>query len=65
MVDNKTFDEKYLKIIEEMKNDLNSKGLTMIEFIDGDFWRFHLGKCSKSTIAKIKREQKKYQDSKH
>lgn len=57
----KTFDEKFLPIIQKMKRDLESKGLTMIEFIDDDFYRFHLGKIGKSAQAKIKREQKKYQ----
>ena len=30
----KTFDEKFLPVIQKMKKDLESKGLTMIEFID-------------------------------
>ncbi len=60
----KTFDEKYLSIIQEMKRYLEKTGLTMIEFIDDDFYKFHLGKIGKSTQAKMKREQKKY-DEKH
>ncbi len=59
----KTFDEKYIYIIQEMKKHLEKTGLTMIEFIDDDFYKFHLGKVGKSTQAKMKREQKKYDES--
>ena len=55
-----TFDEKYMPIIQEMKKHLEDSNLTMIEFIDDDFYRFHLGIIGKSSQAKIKREQKKH-----
>ncbi len=56
----KTFDERYSKTVTRMTKYLESKGLTMIEWTDDNWWRFTLKKLGSSSISKIKREQKKY-----
>lgn len=40
----KSFDEKYMPIIEEMKQYLEKDNLTMIEFLMTDKWHFKLNK---------------------
>lgn len=55
-----TFDEKYNQVVQKMIKHLQKDGLTMINWIDTNYWEFKLSKISKSRIAKMKREEKKY-----
>ena len=52
--------EAKTKMVQAIKKIMQKDGLSMLNFIDSEYWEFKMGKCSKSKIAKMKRDQKKY-----
>ena len=52
--------EAITKLVQAIKKIMQKDGLSMLNFIDSEYWEFKMDKCSKSKIAKMKRDQKKY-----